>query len=465
MRGMRLGYRQPRRPAAMFAIGLLSLLAFTCLQAAALQAAAPNHDPRGTLLRVVMLSRHGVRSPTQSTEALNSWRQQPPTPPVPPWPDFGVPPGYLTPRGEQLVEKLGEYYRSYLDQNGMFDPAQCPDEVLIRADRDERTVMTAHGLGSGLAQAANAPLRCRFAIEEAADGPDPLFHPSEAMPANCALDSEKAEKAVGDLKPLAQRYEKQITAEQDILQCCSPQLCERPACSGTPISPLSCKLPELPSCTDAAKGQAAIKGGLGIGQSFAEILLLEYGQGFTGDKFGFGRAGRDYKATMLDILGLHTAVFNEVQRAHYVAARQGANLLYHVVGAIKTGLDPGSPGGPYKFVAYVGHDTNIANLAALLDLHWQLPEYPLDDMPPGGALVFELRQPSNQAPIVDAFFAAQSPDEMQSGAGEPERAPVKTRRCPANGGHCEMVDFVVPLAEFIDMTTPILQRNRGCLTD
>jgi hypothetical protein len=35
------------------------------------------------------------------------------------------------------------YYRAYFDLNGLSDPAHCPDEVLTRADRDERTVMTA----------------------------------------------------------------------------------------------------------------------------------------------------------------------------------------------------------------------------------------------------------------------------------------------------------------------------------
>src|SRR5882672_4923165 len=65
---------------------------------------------QGTLLRVVILSRHGVRSPTQSTETLNSWRKTE----TPGWPDFGVPPGYLTPKGEELVEQMGEYYRAYL---------------------------------------------------------------------------------------------------------------------------------------------------------------------------------------------------------------------------------------------------------------------------------------------------------------------------------------------------------------
>jgi 4-phytase/acid phosphatase len=109
--------------------------------------------------------------------------------------------------------------------------------------------------------------------------------------------------------------------------------------------------------------------------------------------------------------------------------------------------------------------TSIANLAALLDLHWQLPEYPQDDMPPGDALVFELRQGPNHQPSVDAFFAAQSPDAMRNHTDTaPDHVPVKTRPCPP-GGQCAMADFVVPLAQFIAMTTPILGQNRGCLTD
>ncbi len=319
------------------------------------------------------------------------------------------------------------------------------------------------------ASTTNKALRCPFAIQELANGVDPLFHPSEALP-GCKLEPERVKNAVGDLNPLAKQYNHQIVAEQNVLQYCSRQLCEKPGCVGSTPPPSSCTLPMLPSCTDAAKGQASIKGGLGVAQSFAEILFLQYAQGVHGSEFGFGKADKE---KMLDILRLHTAVFDKVQRAKYVAERQGSNLLHHIVYALENGRDPGAPGGPYKFIAYVGHDTNIANLAALLDLHWQLPEYPQDDMPPGGALVFELRQRPNQPPSVDAFFAAQSPDAMRNYTGpapghvpvKTDDVPVKIRRCPPGGDICAMDDFVVPLAQFIAMTRPILERNPGCLTD
>jgi 4-phytase/acid phosphatase len=423
----------------------------------------------GVLLRVVILSRHGVRAPTQSTDVLNTWRNTK----TPGWPDFGVPPGYLTPKGEELVEKMGEYYRAYLDHNGLSDPAHCPDGLLIRADSDERTVMTAHGLGTGLVSNTDKPFRCRFAIHELANGVDPLFHPSEVLP-DCKLDKTDVENAIGNPDELAQfakNYQPQLDAEQDILQCCSQELCEHQPCDAAPILPpqpdqpmpghgsRSCllQLQQLPSCADAAKGQASIKGGLGIAQSFAEIMLLQYAQGVP---VAFD------KGKILDSLRLHVAVFDKVQRADIVAQRQGANLLYHLAYAINSGEDPGVPGGPHKFIVYVGHDTNIANVAALLDLHWQLPEYPQDDMPPGGALIFELRKAPGQGPSVHASFAAQSPDEMRKQPDEmrkqtgqpPARVPVPIKACGGSDGSCSMPNFQAIIG-------PILDKNEHCVTD
>ena len=123
---------------------LPAVLAATVLCSRDAPAQAPSDG--GKLVRVVLLSRHGVRSPTQDTETLASWRRTA----TPAWPDFGVPPGYLTPKGEDLVDDMGGFYRTYLDPEGLFRADQCPDDVFIRADRDERTVLTAQGLGSGL---------------------------------------------------------------------------------------------------------------------------------------------------------------------------------------------------------------------------------------------------------------------------------------------------------------------------
>ena len=433
---------------------LPAVLAATVLGSGDAPAQAPSDG--GKLVRVVLLSRHGVRSPTQNAETLASWRRTA----ISAWPDFGVPPGYLTPKGEDRVDEMGGFYRTYLDPEGLFRDDRCPDDVFIWADRDERTVLTAQGLGSGLTRGGNPAQRCRFAIDEAADKTDPVFHPTVALPA-CHLDADKVKRSV-NIGELLRTYGKELNLVQHILQCCSDKLCRDPGNGAAQ----TCSLLTLPSSVDTAKGRASIKGGLGIAQSFAETLLLQYAQGFGYDNFGFGRAR---KASMLETLRLHTGVFDAVQRVPYVAQRQGANMLYHLAYAVENGRDPGATGGYDKFIAYVGHDTNIANVAALLNLHWTLPAYgpdEKDDMPPGGALIFEVRQAANQEPSVSAFFAAQSPDDMRLPRKPgitrppPPMAQVGINGCGRADGSCSMTAFVGLAKHALDYDA-----NKDCITE
>src|SRR5690242_3059343 len=82
---------------------LLILFLIFCTATAAAQN-APARKPK--LVFVVILTRHGVRSPITNLEELNAFSSEP-------WPDWGVPSGDLTPRGRKLMELLGAYYRAY----------------------------------------------------------------------------------------------------------------------------------------------------------------------------------------------------------------------------------------------------------------------------------------------------------------------------------------------------------------
>src|SRR5262245_20710784 len=67
-----------------------------------------NDSDDGTVLKQILIfSRHGVRSPSMS--AADYARMSPR-----PYPDFGVPAGYLTAHGWQAETLLGGYYRQYL---------------------------------------------------------------------------------------------------------------------------------------------------------------------------------------------------------------------------------------------------------------------------------------------------------------------------------------------------------------
>ena len=61
-------------------------------------------EPELKLESVVIVSRHGVRAPTKSTQLMQEI-----TPDT--WPGWPVKLGWLTPRGGELISYLGHYQR------------------------------------------------------------------------------------------------------------------------------------------------------------------------------------------------------------------------------------------------------------------------------------------------------------------------------------------------------------------
>ena len=64
------------------------------------------------LLKVVALSRHGVRSPTQSPSTLETWSSRD-------WPAWNTAPGNLTDRGAELIEGEWTGLRESLTFDGL----------------------------------------------------------------------------------------------------------------------------------------------------------------------------------------------------------------------------------------------------------------------------------------------------------------------------------------------------------
>src|SRR5579883_1944347 len=80
----------------------LVLILVALSSGSAVQASPPDQSSR--LLMVVVMSRHGVRSPTHPSQ-LNAYAGKA-------WPTWSnVKPGYLTPHGAVLMRQFGEAYR------------------------------------------------------------------------------------------------------------------------------------------------------------------------------------------------------------------------------------------------------------------------------------------------------------------------------------------------------------------
>jgi 4-phytase / acid phosphatase len=327
------------------------------------------------LTRVVMLSRHGVRSPTQGPEELHKLAPRQ-------WPTWSVGPGELTAHGERGERILGGYFRAAYAADGLVSSHGCPspEAVSVWADNaDQRTRVSGQALldgmfpGCGL-KAEYAPL----------DAPDPLFHPLES--GQCPMDAAAAEQSVlrraaGKLDALGPTYDRALTAVAPILQ--NPKLLEA-------HNDIQVKGHEL-----------RFEGPLKTAATAVEVFLLEYEEGLPAQQVGWGEAATLENLAVL--LPAHNVYSDLLRKDPYIAAHNGTLIAQRVLAALN---------GQQRLTVLMGHDTNLANLAALISADWELPGQP-DSTPPGGTLAFELWRAADGKQSVRTVFYYQTPDQLR----------------------------------------------------
>jgi len=359
------------------------------------------------LIKIVALTRHGVRAPTQSADTLSQWSTRN-------WPQWPVPRGFLTPRGARLVTAMWEDMRGSMLNLGLLPDAACPPpgKVFVRADVDQRTKATAKALVDGLCPDGSLS----YAVS--GQTPDPLFHPVQAGvqhfdPASVAASI--MDNAGGDLDRLHEDNAAALTHLQHLSAPLAPEMCSRYNL------PPSCGLSDLPNSVsvEADGSGAGLSGALATASGLAEVFLLEYAQ-WPDASAGWGQVDA---RVVREVLPIHTNVFNTVNRASVVARLKGASLLSEMMAALD-GSHRDQRCNAASLVVFVGHDTNLANVGALLGVHWQAPGYPDDATPPGSTLLFELWEQGDHKEVRVRFFA-QTPEALH--------APFEEQKQPTGG--------------------------------
>ena len=369
------------------------LLMLTHTVPACLGAQADQHAPR--LLRVVALTDHGVHAPTMSTDMLGSWTERH-------WPVWPAERGQLTPRGAALVKDLWTVLREHYQQLNLLPQHTSPAAIYVRADNTQRSRATATALLEGLLPQDALP---GYAIVNSM--PDPLFHPVRSGQCffNIAQTAADVLQHMDDGLPgLNDALSEPMALVDSLVGPMSPAMCARVA------MPEKCRLSSIPTTISiTAQGTSVhIQGGLGMASSIVHNFLQEYSQ-WPDTLAAWGQADAP---SLRKMMVLRTSVINAVQRTPSVAAAQGSALL----GAILSTLEQrqtDSRANRASLVVFVGSAINIANVAALLDIHWQASGYVADAIPPGAVLAFELWENQGRKEVRVAVFA-QSLESLHS---------------------------------------------------
>jgi 4-phytase / acid phosphatase len=365
---------------------------------AALSAGPLTAQPR--LEYVVIVTRHGVRSPTWERTRLNEYSAAP-------WPEWPVPPGYLTPHGRAAIRLMGAYYRERFLKDRLLAGAGCADAkgVFIWADTDQRTLETGGALSESLLPGCEAPTHSRRAGEK-----DPLFAGVSEYDPSLAAEAVRARLGM-DTRKLISDQKSAIDTLQFVLD--GGQAGAKKAIGAAGEVGVSLK-----------GATVELQGPFSVGSTLSEDLLLEYAEGMRGTDLGWGRLTKENLAR---VLGLHGVYTDLMRRTPYLARARGSNLLFHILRSLEQAASGkqtagalGHPGD--KLLVLSGHDTNLSNISGMLDLSWSLPGYQKDETPPGGALVFSLWK-EGAGVFVTTEYVAQSLEQMR--ALLPGRPPLR----------------------------------------
>lgn len=390
--------------------------------AVALQAQSATDDLQ--LQQVVLVSRHGVRSPTDTRPPLAQVAADP-------WPSWPVGPGDLTPRGQQLATIMGGYYRGLFAQAGLLTASGCPraNDIYLWSDVEQRTRLSAQAMLEGMYPGCGVKLH----MKPDPDKDDPVYHPTTT--GVCRVDGPTARSAIlgrigGDFTGVMKAHAEQFAKLQSVLKCCAPTLCA--------ANSSSCTLQQVPA-TITPEGR--LRGPIPIASSTTEVFLLEYGNDLPTDQVAWGRID---EPTLLYLSELHDLHVDIAERTQYPAQRAGSNLLDQVLNTLR-GKISGKAAPRTKapantnLVLYLGHDTNIANLGGMLNVDWMVEGYQANATPPGGAMAFELfrgRPKTTNAGkyFVRLFYYAQSPSQLREAvkldaSHPPSRAEIAIPGC------------------------------------
>jgi len=442
---------------SLLAVALLALL-----PAAHVRAQAQADEP---LTKLVIVMREGTSVPVASATELSNWAAQS-------WPVWQQPPGALTPRGAESVAQLGKYHRQFLAEAAVITAAGCPQvgSVYVHADHVERARATARAFVDGFAQGCGIVVRTfpeARADTLAADGrdgpggrrPDPVFHPLEA--GVCRLDPLAAqarvlERAHGDLNRITRDLKGPFATLQSALDCCKPALCTAFGRGE------ACRLTDLPTAMSPLPEGAGLEmiGALPIGAAAAAALFDQYLAGLAPQDVAWGRAT---PAQLREAMRLATEQRDLLQRTPYLARKRGSALLHRVAAAVTSArmlgfgiIDPAIRDA--AVVLYVGQDSNLWNLASLMDVSWLQAGYQRNQVPPGGGLVFEVRENAKDRKLrVYTAFVAQNVDQVRNGTplvedALPARTPLRLPGCSstAPGFPCTIEEFAVAMRNNLD---------------
>ena len=345
-----------------------------------------------TLSRVVVLSRHNIRSPLSGSGSLLG--------DITPhkWFEWTSNPSELSLRGAMLETQMGQYFRLWLEDEGLFPENYQPADGAVRfyANAKQRTLATSRYFSAGLLPVTVVPIESHVEY----DTMDPTFNPV--------------------LTFLTDEYEQDVVA----------QIAEAGGAMG--LEGIHAKLLDaielLMDVTDMEESEAYQSGQFGDLLTDKTSIKLEVGKepGMTGPiktatsvadalTFQFYETADDKAAafghdlTRNDWRKLHSIVDTYTEML-FETPLVSVNVAHPLLQEIRSELT--TEGRKFSFLC--GHDSNIASVLAAMGVEkYELPDTVEPNTPIGVKLVFETWTSEDNESYVKVRLVYQSTEQLR----------------------------------------------------
>lgn len=345
-----------------------------------------------SLKEVVVLSRHNIRSPLSNGGSVLGKL----TPHQ--WTDWSSSASELTLRGGALETIMGQFFRKWLVNEGLFQENCVPshDEMLVYANSMQRTIATARYFSAGFMPIADVQVHHRFSPSKM----DPIFFPrltkvseefkKEAMKQIAAMGGKRG--IVGINEELKSNYD---ILENTLDLKSSPACKEGIACSFDNYNTkILLELGEEPQ----------MKGSLKLANTASDAFILQYYEESDAKKAAFGH---DLTLSDWEKIAKVKDVYGDVLFAAPIVA---VNVAHPLLVYINDELNADKR----KFTFLCGHDSNIASVGAALGIEpYSLPNTIEKKTPIGCKLVFEKWVDKKGEVFVALNLVYQSTDQLR----------------------------------------------------
>lgn len=332
--------------------------------------ADPFADPGDAYLleQVVVLSRHNIRSPLSaagSTLDLATTHV---------WFDWTSEPSELSLRGGALETMMGQYFREWLESEGLVEQNWQPSAGQVRfyANSKQRTIATAQYFSSGMLPVGNVHIE----THEEYDTMDPVFTPqctyvSDSYEA-AALDQIAREFGEGSMRKVASGLKDSYQLISEVVDLEGSKGYQSGEISKLDTTDTGVELEEY--------AEPAMTGSLKLACQLSDALVLQYYEQPDDAAAAFGRQLTDEQ---WQLISQAKDTYNQVL---FTAPLVATNVAHPLLAEIGNELDDRRR----VFTFLCGHDSNLASVAAALDVEdYILPQSVEQSAPIGAKLVFE----------------------------------------------------------------------------